>query len=164
MSISICCLSIKGSYTLSTCRLIVVQSIAHWSLALLILYFDQSPIFLYKKVAYFSVSISGCKVKGSISKFILVINLDILLRANQIDNLKVAWFNGSKQGSFIKFILNCGSDASLHKIITCPGLTSFSSVVKQTVSECVLECYWICPRAFIKFNNVYEPMLGTYKH
>ena len=65
---------------------------------------------------------------------------------------------------FIKFILNCGSDASLHKIITCPGLTSFSSIVKQTVSECVLECYWVCPRAFIKFNNVYEPMLGTYKH
>ena len=117
-----------------------------------------------QKITNFCVTISSSEMKSCISKFVLMINLCIFLRAYQINDFKISWFNSSKQRSFIKFILNSGSDPSLHKIVACSCLTSFSCIVKKTVSECVLECYWISSRAFIEFYNVNESVLSAYKH
>ena len=96
LSIGISCFSIIWSYALGTCRLIIIQSIAHWGFPFLVLYFYQSSVFLYKKITYFCVTVTSCEVKSCVSEFVLMINLNILLRAYQIDNFKITRFDSSE--------------------------------------------------------------------
>lgn len=107
LSISISCLSIICFYNLNTRWLSIIISITQRSLSFLIFKFNKSFHFLYQELTNFCLAVTGCKVKSSISEFILVINFVFFFFTQTVNAFITTRFCSWEQWCFIKFILNC---------------------------------------------------------
>lgn len=126
---------------LGTRLLSIVLCIAQRRFSFLIFDLHEPLMLLYQIFANFGLAISSSKMKGRISKFVLVVNFIIFFLAYAIYDIQVSGLSSRKQGRFIEFIFDRRSQTPQEQIMDGFCLLSLSREMKQTVAKGILKAY-----------------------
>ena len=164
-SIFPCCLCIVLSQKLNNSCLSIVHCVSQRSFALLILDANKPSALFEQVVTDFELTISACKMKGSVPKLVLSVCLAPLVAQEDMQNLFTAHLGRYENCSLVKFVLSVRVDVFLQQIRNHLWLIALGCIVKQALSKAVrvvqLE---LGTFGFNELDDVDQPELGCVQH